>query len=311
MTKSTKMLNLLKELSSGREVILKNYALESDLSERTLIRYIGELREFFGDEFITSTSKGSYICKNRELFKDFFLPNESIDEAEKLIDLLHIINPGFTKYLPNAHKRIDEKLTKELSEVFLIKGSPHENTPDLKIFGLVQKAIKFRRYIDIEYDGAKFDRVKPVKIIYSKGNWRVASIIRDKAINNGFLAMRLNFISSVSIKKETFYIDDYTLNFVKNSETFWDGYKVKSYKASVLVSPKTVKLFRKKNFFKSQKITTKSKNGWYKIEFDITSDDMLLILARRFFPDFIIISPKSIKDKFDDMIDLYRQNSLL
>lgn len=292
-------------------MILKNYALKCGLSQRTITRYISELREFFGKEFIISPSRGSYVCKNKKLFKDFFMPNEFINESEKLIDLLHIINPGFAKYLPNEHKKIDEKLAKELSEVFLIKGSPHENTPNLKIFGLTQKAIKFKRYADIVYDGSKFENVKLIKIIYSKGNWQVAILQKDNSINNGFLVIRLNFIESITIKKETFYVDDYTLNFVKNSETFWDGYKVKGSKASVMISPDIVKFFHKKQFFKSQHITTQNKNGWFNIEFEITSDDMLLILARRFFPDFIIISPKNTKEKFDNIINIYQENNTL
>ena len=37
----------------------------------------------------------------------------------------------------------------------------------------------------------------------------------------------------------------------------------------------------------------------------ITSDEMILMLARRFFPDFIIRTPKSAKIKFDEMIEKY------
>lgn len=128
------ILNLLKEFANGREVVLKSYALNSGLSERTLRRYIKDLQEFFGDEYIANLGRGSYICKNLELFKPFILPNNVWNESEKLIDMLHIINPGFAKFLPTTHKKIDAKLTKDLAEIFLIKGSPHENTPDLKIF---------------------------------------------------------------------------------------------------------------------------------------------------------------------------------
>ncbi|WP_155589504.1 hypothetical protein [Campylobacter hyointestinalis] len=54
--------------------------------------------------------------------------------------------------MPQTHKKVDAKLTKELASVFLIKGSPHEQSPNLRIFGLIQKAIKFRRYCDLIYE---------------------------------------------------------------------------------------------------------------------------------------------------------------
>lgn len=309
MIKSTEILNLLKEFSKGREVVIKNYALKCELSERTIRRYIKELMDFFGKNFITSISKGVYICKNKELFKDFFTSNEFINESEKLIDLLHIINPDFAKYLPNSHKKIDEKLAKELADVFLIRGSPHENTPNLKIFGLIQKAIKFRRYIDIIYDEIKLQNVKPIKIIYSKGNWQLALLQKDISKNNGFLAIRLNFIQNVKIKKDSFYIDEYALNFVKNSDIFWDGYKKEIYKSQAMISHKIVKYFKVKKFFKSQIIYDEIyKNGWQKIEFEITSDAMILMLARRFFPEFIIISPTSAKAKFNALVMDYKNN---
>ncbi|CAM2879533.1 Uncharacterised protein [Campylobacter hyointestinalis] len=41
------ILELLDELTSGREVVVKNYALKSGLSDRTIRRYLGDLREFF------------------------------------------------------------------------------------------------------------------------------------------------------------------------------------------------------------------------------------------------------------------------
>ncbi|MBR0071945.1 MAG: hypothetical protein IJP87_06365, partial [Campylobacter sp.] len=43
-------------------------------------------------------------------------------------------------------------------------------------------------------------------------------------------------------------------------------------------------------------------NLWRVVEFTISSDDMLMPLARRWFPDFVILSPKSTRDKFDKLI---------
>ncbi|WP_261792076.1 WYL domain-containing protein [Campylobacter hyointestinalis] len=183
----------------------------------------------------------------------FVMPNEQQDESEKLIDMLHIINPGFAKFMPQTHKKVDAKLTKELASVFLIKGSPHEQSPNLRIFGLIQKAIKFRRYCDLTYEDEELKNVKILKIIYSKGNWQLATLC-DTNQNNGYKVLRLCFVKDVTIKKSSFYIDDYTENFVRNSETFMDGYRQKAYECIVAVSPNVAKYFKQKRFFRSQKI---------------------------------------------------------
>lgn len=309
--KSFEILELFKELSSGREIILKNYSTKSGLSERTLRRYVDDLREIFGKENIIRLEKGSYICKNNELFKAFIMPNRHQNESEKLIELLHIINPGFAKFLPSAHKKVDEKIAKDLAEIFLIKGSPHENTPNLRIFALLQKAIKFKKYCNIKYEGKVLENIKILKLIYCKGNWQIATIRAEYSENNGFEVLRASFVEEIKLTNKTFYVDEYTKNFIKNSETFWDGYRTTPYLAEVAISPEAIKYFHHKKFFQTQKITDEFySNGWHKVTFTITSDQMLLVLAKRWFPYFIIMSPNSAKLKFEEDIEKYNIASI-
>lgn len=296
------ILELLKEFVSGKEIVIEDYALQTGISTRTARRYVKDLREIFGEKFIARLAKGTYICKNIEFFKTFTNPNKYQNESEKLIDLLHIINPGFSKFLPSAHKKVDEKLEKELSEIFLIKGSPHEKTPNLDIFAKLQQAIKFKKYVNLEYNNEKLNNIKILKLIYSKGNWSVATL-RDCDKNGGFEVLRVNFINEIRLLKNTFYTDKYTENFIQNLETFFDGYRAEPFVVRVAISPKVVKFFEKKTFFASQKITDEIlENLWRVVEFTISSDDMLMPLARRWFPDFVILSPKSTRDKFDKLI---------
>ena len=307
--KAFEILELLKEFVSGKEINIEEYALSVGISPRTIRRYVSDLREIFGESFIAKLSKGSYICKNSEFFKAFTAPNAYQNESEKLIELLHIINPGFSKFLPQAHKKVDEKLAKDLSEIFLIKGSPHEKTPNLAVFEKLQQAIKFKKYVNLKYDGESLKNVKILKLIYSKGNWSVATL-RECEKNGGFEVLRVNFIDEIRLLKGTFYADKYTENFIQNLETFFDGYKAEPFVVRVAISPEIVKFFERKIFFKTQKLTDKIlPNSWRVVEFEISSDDMLMPLARRWFPDFVIISPKSTREKFDRLIKDYTKFS--
>ncbi|MFV0482336.1 MAG: WYL domain-containing protein [Campylobacteraceae bacterium] len=191
-----------------------------------------------------------------------------------------------------------------------MRGSPHENLPKIDIFEGVKRAISLKRYSDITYNDKILKNVKLLRIIYCKGNWQVAMLSDAFMENNGYGVVRLSFITKIKIQSKTFYIEDYTKNFIDNFETFGDGYKKNIYDCKVVVSPKIEKYFLQKKFFRSQTMGEKLKNSWRIVNFRITSDSMILLLARRFYPDFIILSPKSAKDAFDEEFLAYKKNDL-
>lgn len=306
--KTFELLNLLKELGKTTEINVKNYAINQGLSERTIRRYLDDLREFFGSEFIVQTKRGTYSAVDKNLMQTILLPNQKQkDEFEKLIDLLHIINPGFANVLPPAYKHIDEKLAKELADVFLIKGSPRENPINLEILAELKKAIKFRKYCDILLENRWLKNIKALKIIYCKGNWQLAIIDLQNPQNNGFCVLRLGFINKVILHSNTFNANPNTENFIQNMQTFLEGYGVTPYLCKVAVAPWCEKYFLRKKFFNSQKIEGRLENGWAEISFEITSDDMILMLARRWFPNFVILMPQSARDKFEALLAKYSE----
>lgn len=306
------ILELLQELSMGKEVILSDYALRKELSVRTVRRYFEDLRSFFGDEAIIQTAKGCYTAIDKDFFSHALLP--SVDEKieiERLIDLLHIVNPGFSNILPSVHKKVDNKLQKELTQVFLIKGSPSETLPSAETFDTLKKAIKGRRYCDIVYDEEFLSQVKPLKMIYCKGNWHLALLNESEKKNNGFRVIRVGFIRSIVVNAKTFNKDANAESFLISSQSFLDGYKVQPYKAIVAVPAHLEKFFRQKSFSRTQQVLETLPNGWVKISYDITSNDFLLMIARRWFPNMIILEPKEAREELEAMMELYQAHQSL
>ncbi|WP_263834038.1 helix-turn-helix transcriptional regulator [Sulfurospirillum oryzae] len=300
---------LLQELTRGKEIVISDYAAKKEISERTLRRYFEDLRSFFGEHSIIQTARGSYTSINKEFFNHALLPSvEDKIEIEHLIDLLHIINPGFTNELPSMHRKVDNKIQKELTQVFLIKGSPSETLPSQETFDTLKKAIKGRRYCDIVYEKELLSDVKPLKIIYCKGNWSLAILHEHEPSNNGFRFIRVGFIDSITLQAKTFNKDTYSENFVCNAQSFFEGYKIPSYEAIVAIPPYLEKFFRQKSFSRTQKILGTLPNGWIKISYQITSNDFILMLARRWFPDMIILEPKEAREEINAMIEKYQDN---
>jgi len=303
---------LLQELTMGKEIVIIDYAAQKEISERTIRRYFEDIRSFFGEHSIIQTSRGKYISINKEFFTNTLLPSvEETIEIETLIDLLHIINPGFANLLPSIHKKVDKKLQKELTQVFLIKGSPSETLPSQDIFDSLKKAIKGRRYCDIIYENEEWHDIKPLKIIYCKGNWNLAILNDHEKKNNGFKVIRVGFIKSLTLLAKTFNKDHYIENFLCTSQSFLEGYKIQPYEAIVAISPEIEKYFRQKTFLRSQQILNTLQNGWIRISYQITSNDVLIMLVRRWFPNMIILKPKEAYDEFNAIVEDYSYNKAL
>lgn len=303
------ILDLLKELSTGKEINVNDYAIQKEISSRTVRRYFEDIKSFFGEHTITQTHRGSYIAIDKDFFTTILLPSlEEKMEIEKLIDLLHIINPGFSNMLPSAHKKADNKIQKELTQVFLIKGSPSETLPSQEVFDTLKKAIKGRRYCHIVYDNEVLHNIKPLKIIYCKGNWSLAILNEHDKQNNGFKVIRVGFISSIDVQSKTFNKDSYAENFICQSQTLLEGYKVPSYEAIVAISPHVEKFFQQKSFLRSQKILEILPNGWTKVSYQITHNAIILMFARRWFPDMVILEPQEAKDEMDHILEVFNQN---
>ena len=70
----------------------------------------------------------------------------------------------------------------------------------------IKSAIKNRRYVNIRYFSDRefiFEEVKILKIVYTEGNFYLATLTNDE-LNNGFKFLRLNFITQLELLKNSF-----------------------------------------------------------------------------------------------------------
>lgn len=305
LKKTFDILDLLQKLAAGQEIVISDYAIQNEISPRTVRRYFEDLREFFGEHSIIQTSRGSYTSLDKNILNSIMLPTlEEKLEIQKMVDLLHIINPGFTKILPPEYRKVNKKLEKELTQVFLIKGSPSEKFLDEKIFEILKKAIKGRRYCKITYKNEQLRNIKPLKMIYSKGNWSLAFL------NNSVLkVIRICFIKDIEIDSKTFNKDLEAEKFINITQVpLLDIYKKESFKVEVAISPEIKEYFFQKCFLQNQKILETLENGWTKVSYEVTSDEIIIMLCRRWFPNMIVLNPKRINRKIDFQINKYQEN---
>ncbi|MCT7606881.1 MULTISPECIES: WYL domain-containing protein [Aliarcobacter] len=297
LKKSTLLLSLLKELLEGKKISLKNFALENDVNIRTSQRYIEDIQEVFSDNLVKEDELYSFIS-NLTLEKNIL--NFDKKELEIFVDLYSLLEFDFSSKLDENTKKFVKKLEKTYSQIYMIKQNPFEKFSLKKELLIdVKTAIKHNRYSKIEYESDKkytFDEVKILKIIFAEGNFYIAVLTKDET-NNGFKFLRLNFISSITLYTNSFKKDIESEYFLKNFQTLFSSYKEKPYEVVLKINSSVKRFFLQKKFLPSQKIVENKKD--LILSFEITNDMEILPLVKKWLPNIEIISPVSIKGKFN------------
>ena len=293
------MFRLIERLRKG--VCLKEFANEYNIEERTAQRYKKDIEEIFNVK-LKMLKKGCYIAPNSNSIADVLINKSDIEDLDRLIYLLMLINKRFLRYLGIEEKLLSKYLKEEI--FFVIKDLPFEDLKDIKTFEKIKKALKHKQYIDIVYNSENecfFEKAKPIKIVFAEGNWYLAVITDDK-INNGFKFLRINYIKSVILRKEEFKRDKKAEEFIKKAQSIWSLYDKKPFEVIVEVDSDVARFFRVKKFLETQQILNTKENGNLIIKYYITSEYEIINLAKKWIPHMKIMEPLEVKEKFINLI---------
>ncbi|WP_418179146.1 WYL domain-containing protein [Aliarcobacter lanthieri] len=304
--KSTLQLQLLKNLLEGKKISLKHFSLENDISIRTSQRYIEDIEEIFSSNLIKEDEHYSFITNS--IFEKDIL-NFDKKELEIFVDLYSLLEFEFSNKLDSINKSFLNKLEKNYSQTYMIKQNPFEDFNSKKeLLFDIKSSIKQKRYTTIEYESDKkyiFEQAKILKILFAKGNFYIAVLTNDE-INNGFKFLRLNFINKITLHSNSFKRDLEAEHFLKNFQTLFSYYKEKPYEVVLEIDSSIKRFFLQKKFLTSQKII--ENNDDLTLSFQITNDMEILPLVKKWFPNIKIVSPKNLKDKFEEEIRVYLKN---
>lgn len=303
LKKSTLLLFFLKELLEGKKISLKSFALENDINIRTAQRYIEDIEEAFPDNLLKENDFYSFVS-NSTLEKNIL--NFDKKEFEILIDLVSLLEFDISNKFDENTKKFVNKIQKQYSQSYMIKQNPFEKL-SLKrdLLFDIKNAIKNNRYAKIVYESDKkyiFDEAKILKIIFAEGNFYIAILTKEE-LNNGFKFLRLNFISDIKLYSNSFKKDIEAEYFIKNFQTLFSSYKEKTYEVILKINPSVKRFFLQKKFLSSQKIIENKE--YLTLSFEITNDMEILPLVKKWLPNIKIISPKALKDKFNEELKSY------
>ncbi len=297
MSKTEKFLNFVDFVKTNGSFCTKEMASFLGVSLKSVQRYKSDFEKIFGVTF-ESYQKGCYYLKDTLLHKiDYAFDRD----AALFFDFLAMVHPKIFE-LFGLDRQIIQKILKEKEEIYHLKEFPFEELSRSDILCDLKKAIKYSQYIDLvyePYESFEYKEVKPIKIVYAEGNWYLAAITQDE-INQGFKFLRINFIRKIRLLPKQFKKDAKALYFIKNFQTLFSAYGEAPYEVRVVVDKEVARFFRVKKFLSSQKIV--EDRGDLIVSYEITNDEEILFLAKRWLPHMRIIEPLTLQKKLEEMV---------
>ena len=321
--KTLVIFEILKKLVEKREIYPSDTELldELGIQERTLRRYIDEIKVLFPNSFVTENK----LIKNNKrpinilrvsdkntdvvIVLEYLLKNS--DNLGWLITLLNENDPSLLIDLNKYEKEVSRQLHED-SDVFLFRTNPLEvlqDEPSKRYLSELRNAVMNREYRDIKYkyleEVENLTDAKCLKIVFTDGNWYLA--IEDATGN--FRLLRAAFIVSLSKSSKNYQskiLDKYKTHFNKIQNAMSLPSRP-SQRAILKASPKVSIYFQKgmKLFFPSQKFKEKLGDGSVTFTIDFTNDLEILPFVKRWLPDLEILEPQSLRDVFREHIKIY------
>jgi hypothetical protein len=248
-------------------------------------------------------------------FNNIVALNHNRKKAYKLIKPIDILNESFKNsfelgFVFEMAKDITpdileewNKISKEEDKPYIFYNTPFEDIKVLEksaIFKRLLRAIKSRREINIFSKIGNYLNTKPLKILFSEGNWYVAHIDKQSLI-----ITRIQFIESVELTaNSTSYQSAKMQKYInwlhKKYQNPFSLHNCKPKVAKLYATSNIARYFKKdmKKFFRSQKFISETKDNGVLFSVEYTQDLEILPFIQKWMPDIIIIEPSELKSAY-------------
>lgn len=312
---TARVLELIKRFNNGKKVCIESLQAEEiwmDKNERTIRRDLAIIKKYFPNSFeLVPAQKSCYKAITKDLFSNFLKP-ENISLLTQTFAIAQRSQMFDTFDIDDVDKRIIESKLDELNKSYIFKNKPFESRKnDIVIFKALESAIRFQKFITIEYQTqANLDikvEVKPYKILFFNEVFYLACELSNEEFEFGLY--RISRIKNITDTAKTFQKNHDIEEFIKHMQTPFARYH-KSFRehlidATIIVDSKKAYFFKAKKFLASQKIEEEKDNGDLVISYKITQDLELEELVKRWLPYIKIEKPLSLQEKINQELKEY------
>lgn len=320
------LLRLMGYLVQGKELYAMDEQLqdELDVSYRTLLRYLEEIKKNYGDVIFCDKQnkiiggrtvwvyRASNVSKDLADILNFYMNNDARGMGD-LMRLIHDNDPEMLKGFEENQKRALQKQVKKDRDVVLFRTNPLENLMDEAIdknLHDLKRAVKNHDYRTIHYTYNQKSEIledyKCLKLIFMKNNWYLATENEERQ----FRLLRVAFIDDIkySKKKETYQksvLDRYNDFFATIQNPMSLPFEPK--KTAILKAHGRIAVYFKesmKKFMESQNFMREEEDGVvFSVEYTQTLE--VLPFIKEWLPDMEILEPKELRDMLIEELKRY------
>jgi hypothetical protein len=313
----------------GKRQYNKSYSLTTAV-KKVLILLEHLYEESIADPYDSRLQEKMGNISAKQLYRDLQAVAEAIDSVVKvkngkryifkLVKPVHIVSEAFKSeklglgMLFEMAKEGMPDVFDELADVALRTNKPylffHTPFEDIKTlekdanFKSLKNAVQRHEYRHIYLKGdKKFLNIKPVKLIFSEGNWYIA-YVDEKELR----ISRINFIEKVAYASKNTYRQSETKKYVDWLETKFQNpfsrYGQKCKKTILYAKPNIAHYFDigMKRFFPTQRFIEKTEEGGIRFSVEYTQPMEILPFIQRWMPDLVIEEPEEIINTYKNNI---------
>jgi len=279
-------IEILKHLNEGKKLCVTRLAQEYEVSDRTIRRDFGLIKELFGD----------FMSKEGECYRAY--KKVLLDEVLHATDLMTLANIVNLFGVTQKQSLISDKTQVLIDKSMLVydfKSRPFENMQNYEVIKKLEHAIKFNKEIQIRYKSERAltqTNFKPYKILFLNENFYM---VGENSSKNQFEFRRIAMIEEVNYKNKTFTTHKDITDFIKTIQTPWANFGQSDKVVQLRVSKKIRRFFIFKKYLPSQTVAKTYDNGDMLVEYTVTNFYEIEELIIKWLPHIEIISPHNLK----------------
>lgn len=310
MTNQTaRVLELLKRFNDGKTINIETLLTEplwEGRSEKTLRRDLDVIKEYFPESFENVKGvKGTYRAVTKEMF-DNFIDNRMLSLLVIAYNLADK-NRLFESFdMDEIEKNLLKSKLKSSDNCYEFITKPFE---DKKVADDLLKnlefAIKYKRKLEVTYNAQeeiKDFTLNPYKIVFINENFYLAS-----ESEYGFTMLRIQNITNIDVKKETFHKNFDIVDFIKTIQTpfarYTEDFRKNMIHVKLQISKEKARFFKLKKFFASQKIEKTNDDGSVVVVYTFTQTSEVLTFILSWLPHVKVLEPKELKDEVNGILE--------
>jgi predicted DNA-binding transcriptional regulator YafY len=296
----TRLTIILKRLYEGESLSIRELAEEFNVSTKTIQRDFNERLIRFPIE-----KDGRKWCMK----EGYNITKERTAQELLVIEILSNIAQSIGSEFGSKAKHLFSKLQNHSKNPIYSKTIIEDISDNLDLFRGIEEAITANKIVTFQYN-SKLRQVKPYKIVSFEGYWYLYC---EDVLERKLKTFYFKQITHLKSTDQTFTPEDSIYVVLERAINAWFEPNKESFEVILNASSDIAKYFQRRPIASTQRILKIYKDGSMDIELFATSDREILHEVKKWMPDLIIVSPKSLAIKAKENADkfLFRQGGVL